>query len=282
MRRLLSRDLLLVVVGNLILAFSVTYFVLPNNILSGGVAGIANAIYPLFHIPKDYVVYGLVIGLFVIGYLFLGKRFALRTLISSIVYPGALFVMQRWLHPVPVQPLLASVYGGLLGGIGVGLVFRVGASTGGMDIPPLILAKWTHTKISGWVMMFDALTVMLGLLSYSVEDLLIGFISIWVSSQAIDRMMVLGGFQAKTVYIISSAYQTIIDHIHEELNRGTTLVKAYGGYTKEEHPMIMSVVMKREYPDLEKLVMHLDPNAFMIVSDATEVHGEGFNHAYRM
>ncbi len=280
MKRNKFKDILMLVVGNFLLAFAIQYFILPNNVLSGGVAGIAVALEPLIHVNAEVIINALVFVLFVLGAIFLGKRFALKTVVSSILYPIFLWLLNLWITPVPVEPLLASIFGGVVSGIGIGVVFRTGASTGGMDIPPLIIAKHTHTKVSTWILVVDAFTVCLGLITYSLNSVLIGFLSVWVSSYVINKTMIFGGDEAKTVYIISQEYNLILERIHEDLDRGSTLIEARGGYTGESRPIILSVISKNQYPVLEREVLLIDKNAFLIVSDATEVHGEGWSYDY--
>lgn len=280
MKRGKLKDALMLVIGNLLLAFSIQYFILPNSVLSGGVAGIAVALQPLLKLSAEFMINFMVVALFIIGWIFLGNAFAMKTVVSSLLYPLFLALLNLWIIPVPVEPILASVFGGVIAGAGIGLVFRTGASTGGMDIPPLIVAKHTHTKVSTWILIVDFLTVLLGLISYQLNDVLIGLMSVWVCSYAINKTMIIGGNEAKTVYIISNSYQQIIDRIHETLDRGTTVIQARGGFTGTERPVILSVISKNQYPILEREVMLIDKEAFLIVSDATEVHGEGFSYEY--
>ena len=276
------RDLPWVLIGNFMLALAVAMFILPYNILSGGVAGIAVALEPLFHIDPTMMVNALVLGMFVLGTVFLGKSFAVKTVISSLIYPVYLTVITRFVPILELDPMLASLYGGLIGGLGIGMVLRTGASTGGMDIPLLIVNKYTGIKISTLVLITDALTVGLGLFTYGLEAVLVGFISVWGTSFGIDKMLTLGGGNAKAVQIISEAYVQINAAIQSELDRGTTLTDATGGYTGAPRKVILVVVEKKEYPKLLELVNRFDKNAFMITSDATDVHGEGFSLEFKV
>lgn len=220
--------------------------------------------------------------MFVLGTVFLGKSFAVKTVISSLIYPVYLTVITRFVPILELDPMLASLYGGLIGGLGIGMVLRTGASTGGMDIPPLIVNKYTGIKISTLVLITDALTVGLGLFTYGLEAVLVGFISVWGTSFGIDKMLTLGGGNAKAVQIISEAYVQINAAIQSELDRGTTLTDATGGYTGAPRKVILVVVEKKEYPKLLELVNRFDKNAFMITSDATDVHGEGFSLEFKV
>lgn len=269
-------DAALLVLGNMVLAFGVSFFILPNNILSGGVAGISIALYPIIKIEPKMMMNIIIFLCFIIGYIFLGKEFAAKTVASSILYPIFVAFISRISYNPELDPLMASIFGGLVMGLGLGLTFRTGASTGGMDIPPLILQKFTKIKVSVWILIIDAITVFLGLQSYGLNNVLLGLVSVFCTTLAIDKMQTLGGEQAKQVFIISSKKDEILDHIHTHIDRGSTLLRGTGGYTGESRDIIMSVLMKTQYVGLEKSVKEIDPDAFLIVSDVTEVHGHGF------
>lgn len=168
-------EIISIVMGNLIIAAGVTFFILPLDILSGGVAGIAVALQPIFNLSPRLVINGLTIGLYLLGAALLGKRFALKTVVSTIVYPLFISVLGMLWSDVQVtsNPLLASIYAGVCTGIGIGLVYRVGGSTGGMDIPPLIINKYTKIALPTLVMCIDGATVLLGASVYGVEAAMI-------------------------------------------------------------------------------------------------------------
>lgn len=273
----LVKDIVLIVMGNLVLAFAVGVFMLPSNILSGGVAGIAVLLEPFITISKTMVVTILTIGLFFVGSLCLGKKFAVQTLLSSILYPAFLTMVASSGYLVSTPDFLAALYGGLLAGLGIGMVFRTGASTGGMDIPPLILHKYTKIELSTLVLVVDAITVLSGFFIYGLEAVLVGLISVYTTSIGISRIMAFPGRSAKAVQIISEDWQAINDRIINELSRGTTLTVAHGGYTMQEKKVIMVVLSNLEYARLIDIINEIDRNAFVIANDTTEVHGEGFS-----
>ena len=273
-------DLLLTLAGTFILAVSVEMFILPYNILSGGVAGLAVALEPFFHFDKLLFANATVIGLFIAGSFVLGKEFAGNTLISSLAYPVFTTILSR--HPVDltIDPLLASFYAGLLGGAGIGLVMRTGASTGGMDIPPLIIHKLTGIKVSTLVMITDALTVMAGIIAYDLSAALLGLISVMASGFAIRRILEAGsGVRVKNVQIISDHWQEIKKGIEENINRGTTIFDCQGGYTGSERKMILCVVSERQYIALTDLIRSIEPHAFVIITDTSDMLGEGFTYS---
>ena len=182
-------DYFLVLAGNFLVAFAVAGFILPNNILSGGLAGISVALYPVFHIDPELLITVLTFGFFLFGSVVLGKSFAVKTALSTIAYPFFLNIITIFLadRQLTANPILASLYGGVVLGLGVGLVFRTGASTGGMDIPPLIVHKYTNIPLGTLVMITDGLTVLLGIATHSVEAALIGILSVWSSSYMLIR-----------------------------------------------------------------------------------------------
>ena len=277
-----GKDIVWVAAGNAVLALAVSMFILPYDILSGGVAGIAVALQPLIPLPVTLMVNILVVGLFVIGACFLGKEFAMKTILSSLIYPVFLTFFSGRVPVLDLDPILASLYGGLLGGMGVGMALRTGASTGGMDIPPLIVHKLTHIEIAKLVLITDALTVLLGAFTYGLEAVLVGFVSVWASSVAIDKVLMFGGQQAKAIQIISDQYEQIIEQIHSRLERGTTLIEARGGYTYEKRKIVLVVITKNQYPALMEMVTAIDKEAFVIANDTHEVKGFGFSFEFKV
>lgn len=275
-------DTVLVIIGNFILALAVETFILPFNILSGGVAGIAVATSRLLGLPSDLIIIVLIVGLFILGSFFLGRKFTVHTALSTALYPIFLSYLSTVHIPLSIDPVLASLYGGLIAGLGVGLVFRTGASTGGMDVPPLIVHKFTHIELAKLVLITDLLTVMLGWYVYGPEAVLIGLISVWASSFAIDKVLLFGGLEARSLMIISPKVDEITAMIHDRLDRGSTLLEGQGGYSHRDRPVIMTVIMKSQYPELVKALAEIDPHAFIIVTDATEVRGNGFSFDYRV
>ena len=276
------RDLLIVLLGNVILALAVGLFLLPNEILTGGIAGVAILLAPFVPLESGTIVMILSLVLLVVGWAFLGTKFMLTTIISSLVYPSLLMLVQEFIKAPNVDPLLASLYGGLLGGVGVGLVIKMGSSTGGMDIPPLIIHRLTGFDVSKAVMIIDALTVGFGLWIYGIEDVLVGLISVYTTSLAISKVLTFGGTRAKSVQIISDNYSDINKDINTILERGTTIIDSKGGYTDEPRKMILVVVSDKEYQKLIDIIDRHDKEAFVIVSDTTDVHGEGFSEIVRI
>lgn len=283
MNKKFLKDLLIIIIGNFLVAISVQYFILPYDILTGGVAGVALVIRPFIPwLSEELIINILVIGLFLIGWLILGKDFAIKTIVSSIVYPIFISLLSFFPIHLDISPLLASIYVGLISGVGIGLVLRVGASTGGMDIPPLILNHYTGIETSKFILLCDGLTCIFGLINYPLEALLNGLISVIITSIVIDKIEVSYGDSSLSVQIISNNWQQINQDILVQLNRGVSIIDINGGYTMEKRKMLLVIIDKREYSLLLNILDKYDKNAFVITNDVQSVHGEGFKLTYRI
>lgn len=273
-------DLMVVILGNFLIALGVNLFILPCDVLSGGVSGIAVALQPVFHLDPTIVINVLTLGLFVLGMIFLGREFTVKTIVSAIVYPIFISFLNTALADVHVtdNQILASLYAGVCVGGGLGLVMRCNASTGGMDIPPLVIHKLTGLPLHNLVMLTDGAVVVLGALTYGLEASMIGLISVFVCGQVIDRILTIGSQGMKQIMIISDHHEEILAELYRNLKRGATLLQGKGGYKRGNKEVIMMVVYKKQYPAVDRIITKVDPEAFVIVSDVNEVHGEGFTY----
>ena len=281
MQKKYLKELLIIAFGNFLLAVSVQYFILPFNILTGGVAGVAVAISPFIPVSQQIIIDILVVGLFLLGWMVLGKEFAIKTFLSSILYPIFVSILGFFPYTLDISPLLASIYSGILAGLGIGIVLREGASTGGMDIPPLILNYYTGIETSKFILLVDGLTCVLGLLNYPVESLLNGLISVFLSSMVINKIEVAHGSDSLSVQIISSKWEEINKEVLKKINRGVSIVDVKGGYTMKTHKMLMVIIDKREYSTLLDILDTIDKSAFVITNPVQSVHGEGFKLTYK-
>lgn len=278
-----TTEFLVLLLGNFILAISVTFLILPYDILTGGIFGVSIAVGPILPgIDTNYIAYSLIFVTFILGAVFLGKPFAFKTVVSSVVYPIMLEILRHSTFVIDTDPILASLYSGVLSGIALGLVFRSHASTGGMDVFPLLMSKFFNIPTSKGLMLVDGLTVILGVSTLGVEAVLIGLLSVASMSYTIDRVLLFGSEKTKSVYIISKKIDIINNRIHIELDRGTTIINAVGGYGKEKRDIIMCVITQVQYPDLKQIVLEEDESAFLIVQDAHEIMGEGFSLGHRI
>ena len=277
------KNILLVELGTFFFALAIGSFILPGKILSGGVAGITSLIINYINISEDILTIILNTGLFILGSIFLGKEFFFNTLIFSISYPFILLFVTRVLPTQEIDQLLAAVYGSLIGGIGIGIMFRNGGSSGGTDAIALIVEKYFKIKVSRVMMIMDGITVLAGLYIYGLNAVLIGLICVFLMNYTIEKTMsIYGGIEAKKFEIISDKYIEISKEIHDVLQRGTTLLDITGGYTMDKKKMLVVVVSEEEYSSVKQIIDKYDPNAFVIISQTKDVNGEGFTYEVRM
>ena len=270
--------LLAVLLGNTLYAFSVKLFVLPANLMSCGTTGIGLVINHLLGIPLSEFILVFNIAMLALGWWLLGRQFAMTTVLSSLFYPIALEVLNRVLGDVSITDniLLNVLFGGFGLGISLGIVIRAGASTGGMDIPPLVLNKLFHIPVSVSLWAFDFCILLTQLMFHPVEDLLYGILLIVTISVSLNKALLLGTSKTE-IKIISRHSDKIRDAILTRLDRGVTMLNGESGYCQVDTQVVLSVVSNRELPMIQNLARQIDPTCFMIVSRVTEVWGRGFS-----
>ena len=277
------KKILMIELGTFIFALSVGLFILPERILTGGVAGITALLADFVPISEDILTIILNTFLFVLGSVLLGKEFFLNTLIYSVSYPFALLIVTRLLPEYQVDPLLASLYGGLMGGVSMGIMFRNGGSSGGTDALALIAEKYFRIKVSTAVMIMDSITVLAGLFIYGLNSVLIGMISVILTSISLEKTMsIYGGIQAKRFEIISDKYEEIAADIHGIVERGSTVLDVTGGYTGNRKKMLLVIVSDDQYSTVKEIIDRHDPTALVIISEAKDINGEGFTYEPRI
>lgn len=274
----LITSVLTVVLGNAVYALAIKLFLLPGGIITGGTTGIALTVTYFFDIPMSGFILAFNIFMLFVGLLLLGKQFAVTTILSSVLYPFFLeFYGQIFGNLVITKdPILCTLFSGLGIGLGLGIVIRSGASTGGMDIPPLVLNKYFRLPVSVGLYIFDSIILLSQLLYNPFEKILYGILLMIVYSTVIDKVMLLGSTKTE-VKIVSDKSREIADAILQQVDRGCTLLYGEGGYLHKHTHVVLSVVSNRELPKIEKLVRSIDPESFIIVSHVTEVYGRGFS-----
>ena len=267
-----------VVAGNMLYALLVKFFLLPAGLVTGGTTGLALIAEQLWQVPISGFVFVFNVVMLVIGWLVLGKAFALTTVASSILYPFFL-EMFNWLFGDLVltrEPMLCAVFFGVGIGVALGLVIRAGASTGGMDIPPLVLNKYFRLPVSVGLYAFDFCILLAQLFFTPAENVLYGILMTLMYSLVLDKMLLLG--QSRTeLKIVSSKSRQICDAILTQVDRGVTLLNGQGGYLGNETQLVLTVISNRELIKVEKLIHQIDPECFMVVSRVSEVRGRGFS-----
>lgn len=272
------KSIIPVMIGNIIYALVVKLFILPTNLMSSGTTGIALLTNHFLGIPVSFFILIFNVCMLILGLIVLGKKFAMTTIVSTLMYPIALEFFNQTLGEFIItnNELLNTIFAGLGIGLALGIVLRSGASTGGMDIPPLVLNHFFRIPVSVSLYVFDFIILSSQSLYNPLERLLYGIILILLTSIVLDKVLLMGTTKTE-VKIISPKFEKIAEEILSEMDRGVTLLNARGGYLKNEHSVVLSVVSNRELPKIEKLVRALDPDAFMIVSRVSEVWGRGFS-----
>lgn len=272
------KSIIPVVIGNIIYALVVKLFILPTNLMSSGTTGIALLANHFLGIPVSFFILIFNVCMLILGLIVLGKKFAMTTIVSTLMYPIALEFFNQTLGEFVItnNELLNTIFAGLGIGLALGIVLRSGASTGGMDIPPLVLNHFFRIPVSVSLYVFDFIILSSQSLYNPLERLLYGIILILLTSIVLDKVLLMGTTKTE-VKIISPKFEKIAEEILSEMDRGVTLLNARGRYLKNEHSVVLSVVSNRELPKIEKLVRALDPDAFMIVSRVSEVWGRGFS-----
>ncbi|KAF1082542.1 MAG: hypothetical protein GQF41_1263 [Candidatus Rifleibacterium amylolyticum] len=271
------RDILYIVVGSILVAFSLSAFTVPNKIATGGLTGVATILYYMIGTPVGAVVFGGNIILISLQAWLIGRRSAWKTLLSILITSAAIELMMNvyGMPPLTKDPILACLYGGLISGVGVGMTFRAGGTTGGVDIISQILHFRYHIPV-GDVMLFSNVLVT-GLAGYAFgpELALYGLITVFFSSKVIDA--VLEGMSVfRTVFIISKFPDEISWAIIEDLHRGVTCLNGVGVYTAKPTSVLLTAVRRKEMPILRQIIYEYDPDAFVIVGDARQILGHGF------
>lgn len=266
-----------VLAGNTVYALAVSLFILPNGLITGGTTGLALVAHAKLGIPIAVFIGVFNIIMFVAGAFVLGKAFALTTMISTFYYPFILGVFEKLSGNMVITQdrMLATVFSGLLIGAGIGMVIRAGASTGGMDIPPLILNKKWNLSISQTMSVFDCLILLSQMIFSNMEQILYGILLVLLYTMVLDKVLMTGRNQMQ-VKVISKKYDQISQEIQRRMDRGTTLLASEGGHLRESSFAVLTVISGRQLPKLNELVLEIDPNAFMIINQVTEVRGRGF------
>lgn len=271
-------SILAVVAGNFLYALSVKVFLLPTGLVTGGTTGLAMVVNHLCGLPVSAFVLVFNVVMLLLGWWLLGRAFALTTLASSFLYPAFLEVIGWFMGDFVLTNdlLLNTIFFGLGIGVSLGIVIRAGASTGGMDIPMLVLQKYLRIPVSVSMYVFDFFILLGQLAFFPVENVLYGIVLAVIYTVMLDKMLMLGTSRTE-VKIVSARAREISAAILAQVDRGVTLLHGEGGYLHTPTEIVMSVISNRELIKLERLVHDIDPECFMIVSRVSEVRGRGFS-----
>ena len=263
-----------ILLGCVLGAAAYPMFLIPNAIAPGGVTGVATVLNSLFQWPVGTTSLVMNVPLFIIGYQSMGRVFAFRSLVATIVFS----LLIDWM-PLPMlthDMLLGSLFGGALMGVGLGLILRGSATTGGSDmIARMVHSRFPHISVGAFLFFIDFCVVLAAGFFITAESALYAFISIYIGSRVIDA--VVEGFdRQKACYIITAQTETVKDKLMNELGRGLTIINAKGGFRGDDRPLLLCIVSAQEVARLKSIVRMEDERAFVFITDAHEVLGEGF------
>lgn len=272
------KTIILIILGNIILSFGVTAFMIPHHIIIGGSTGIASCVQYYLHIPLSYTVMFINVVMFLLGYLILGKKFALTTIVSTFVYPICLNFFQSidGISTFCEDMVLAAVYGGIIIGLGIGLVMKAGASTGGMDIPLIILNKKRGIPIGTSMNVCDTLILITQMTFSKTTEILYGIAIVFVISSVINKVLTSGVTQVQ-MFIISPKYQEIKHVLLHDLDNGVTMVQIETGMNELSQKAVLAVMSNRKVREVKQAVLNIDKHAFITINQITEVDGRGFS-----
>lgn len=277
-----AAETLLVILGNCLYAFGVAMFIIPGGLITGGTTGIGLFVADVTGLPVTAFVFAFNILMFLIGFFVFGKKFAANTIVSTLSYPVALEIITRLLgtYRLTDDMILCMIFGGICIGAAIGIVIRMGASTGGMDIPPLVLNRYFKIPVSASIYVFDMMILLLQASRSSGEQILYGILLVIVYSAVLDKCLMVGTAKMQ-IKVVSDKIEDIRHAILMDIDRGVTMVNSETGYMKQETQMLLTVVSMRELSRTEKLIHSVDADAFVIISRVSEVSGRGFSSKKR-
>lgn len=269
------KDILYIVIGSFLLSFTFQVFLLPNEIISGGVSSLSIIFYEVFGWEPALVQYAFNIPLLILSYFLLGKAVLFKSILGSLLFPFFTSLISHW-QPWTDNQFLAAIYGGVLTGIAVGLVYKAKGSTGGTSIVAQLIAKFTSMSLGTANLIADGVIIIGGFFVFEIESILYGIITLVLLSYFIDFVLI-GSKSQKTVLIISEQAHRIQQDIFKYLDRGVTQIDVRGGYKNDAKDMLMVVIQDREITSLQEIILQNDEDAFVVVMSASEVMGRGFS-----
>ncbi|KGX84301.1 YitT family protein [Pontibacillus litoralis] len=264
-----------IVIGSILVGLSYNMFLLPSKLAAGGVSGISTILYEVYQYNPAYVQWIINLPLFVLGILLLGKDFSFKTLVGTFFVPFTI-----WLSAdIPFKidnPLLAAIYGGMMLGVGLGIVYRGKGSTGGTATLAQLLKKYTGLSSGYSQLIVDGFVVAISAIVFNLELALYAMMSIYVTSKVIDFVQ-LQSSSSKLVLIITEQEALIQSMIKDEVDRGYTKIHSFGGYSNKEKTLLLSVMEQQEAIYLKKLLQEQEPSSFVVFLNASEILGRGFS-----
>lgn len=267
-----------VLIGNIVLAFTVAAFLVPHGIIMGGATGIGLAISHYLPVQLSLVILVVNACLFLLGAVTLGKKFIITTIASTFLYPACLSVMQAipGITKLTDNIMLATLYGGVLLGLGIGMIVRVGSSTGGTDILALVFNKWLHVSVAVLIYIVDFTVLGAQMLFSNAEQIMYGILVLVIETTVLNRVMLMGQSQIQ-LFVISEKYEEIRERMLKEQDVGVTMVHVETGYGKDEQKAVLCIIPNRKLYATNEMIHTIDEKAFITISQINEVKGRGFS-----
>ena len=264
-------------------ALSWTAFLLPHKITGGGVSGIGALVYYATGFPVGYTYFIINIGLILLAIRILGANFGVKTVIGVIAGSALLSLLQSYIQlPVVEDKLLSAIIGGILSGVGLGIIFTQGGSTGGTDIIAMIINKYRNISPGRVILMCDVFIIGSSFFVLNdltpvkrIETIVYGYVAMAITAYAIDAVLS-GSRQSVQMFIFSRKFSSIADSITQQINRGVTVIDGVGWYSKENQKVVITLVRKHEVSDIYKIIKEIDQDAFVSVANVMGVYGQGF------
>lgn len=264
-----------ITVGAFLTALGLVLFLVPNKIAAGGVSGLATVIHYVFHFKVGLTMLALNVPLFLMGIKELGVKFGIKSLYGTITLSLFTDLVAPYLSAATQDLLLASIYGGILTGLGLGLVFRAGGTTGGTDLAARIIHRYLKLSVGQSLLLIDASVIALAALVFGTERALYAFLVVFLTAKVIDMVQEGEGF-AKAALIVSEHSHLLGEAVMKDLDRGVTYLEGKGGFSGKYREILLVIISRSEVSRLKQLVAQVDPKAFMIISNVHEALGEGF------
>ena len=271
------KDYLWYILGSIIYAIAVTVFISPNEISPGGITGVATVLNYLFGSPTGITMFILNIPILILGYYKCGKGMIINTTAVTVISSFAMTITENLFYTFKMDKIIASIFGGIFLGFSISIIMRHGATTGGVDIiAKIINRKYRHLTVGKIILITDVAVVVLAVLAYGkLESALYSVVTMFASSRVMDYMLY-GSDRGKVVYIITDKPSEVSKSLVHDLSRGVTILDVTGGYTGEKRKMLMCSVRPYEVSALYSIIEKFDPKAFITVTEAGEIIGEGF------
>ncbi len=268
-------DYLYTIIGSILVALSYNLFLLPSQLAAGGISGISTILNEMFQMEPSIVQAVINIPIFIAGWIILGRDFSLKTIVATFLIPFIIFITSDFVDNGIHNSLLGAIYGGIILGLGLGLVYRGNGSTGGTATLAQIVKKYTGLSSGFCQLIVDAFVVIASAFVFDFELALYALISIYVTSKVIDFVQLHAG-DNKLVFIITDQEQTVTQLIYDSVERGVTRVSSFGGYSNTEKALLFSVMEQKEAIYFKQAITRTEPDAFVIFLNASDIIGRGF------